>query len=325
MLLFLFKVLWLICTKYANLRFNITSLSHVLGVSPDVLPWIFISSSIQSIDTGMTSSVWAVSKDGKVYVVHGRSLIPVHGRSMKHVSAGEAGVWAVAQGGKVYFRKGVLSSNPTGTKWVKVSGQLLQVDSGPTGVVYAVDTSGHVRCRAKIMDQRPEGSFWRTVHSSFSASYVSCGSYGCWASDTNANIWFRFGVSQYHCQGTKWERVSGSLQQLEVGEHGEMWGVHTTSTLWNRVHVSADHPTGKGWKRVGSHGFKHVTVGRAGLFVITDQGNVYRKHVCENGNIVFQFMSHFLIFTFAKRALSHTNNNDLTHMHNNDVMYIVIV
>jgi hypothetical protein len=113
-------------------------------------------------------------------------------------------------------------------------------------------------------------------------SYVSCGGYGCWASD-GKNVWFRDGVSQYHCEGTTWEQVSGSLNQLEVGDHGEMWGINPTTTLWNRVRVSKDHPTGKGWKRVGSSGFSHVSVGRPGLFVVTDQGNAYKKHVCENG------------------------------------------
>lgn len=112
--------------------------------------------------------------------------------------------------------------------------------------------------------------------------YVSCGSYGCWASD-GANIWFRDGVTQYNCEGTIWEKVGGNLPQLEVGDHGELWGIHPTTTLWNRVRVSEDHPTGMGWKRVGSFGFSHVSVGRPGLFVVTDQGNAYKKHICENG------------------------------------------
>ena len=113
-------------------------------------------------------------------------------------------------------------------------------------------------------------------------TYVSCGSYGCWAGDGN-NLWFRDGVSQYHCEGTTWEKVSGNIRQFEVGDHGELWATNPTSTLWNRVRLSKDHPTGKGWKRVGSVGFNHVTVGRPGLFVVTDQGNAYKKHICENG------------------------------------------
>lgn len=201
---------------------------------------------------------------------------------MKHVSAGEAGVWAIAKNGKSYFRQGIASSTPAGTRWVRVSGRLLQVDSGPSGVVYAIDSTGKVRCRAKITDQKPQGSFWRTVPDTPSTmSYVSCGSYGCWATNSR-KIWFRDGVSKYLCKGTNWETVPGSLRQFEVGDHGELWGIHSTSTLWNRVRVSADHPTGKGWRRVGSFGFKHVTVGRPGLFVVTNQGNAYRKHFCTN-------------------------------------------
>lgn len=234
----------------------------------------------------MTSSVWAVGKHGKVYFVEGRSVTAIPAPAMKHVSAGGAGVWAVAKNGNAYFREGITSLNPKGRKWVKVSGRLRQVDSGPSGVVYAVGRDGDARCRAKITGNKPEGSFWRTVNSPSYMSYVSCGSFGCWASDSRARVWFRDGVSKYNCRGTKWERVSGSLNQLEVGEHGDVWGIHSSSTLWHRKFISADHPVGKGWRRVGSFGFKHVTVGRRGLFVVTDQGNAYRKHVCKNGKIL---------------------------------------
>ena len=113
---------------------------------------------MRSIDTGMTSSVWAVSKNMEVYYVEGRKLTLVP-QKMVHVSAGEAGVWGVASNGKAYFRKGVTSSNPIGTEWVKVSGRRFrQVDSGPFGVVYALDKSGNVLCRKHIAADKLEGT-----------------------------------------------------------------------------------------------------------------------------------------------------------------------
>ncbi len=129
------------------------------GVSPETLPWILISSDMRSIDTGMTSSVWAVGTQNEVYFVEGRNLTRVP-HKMVHVSAGEAGVWGVASNGRAFFRKGVTSWNPMGTGWVRVSGRRFrQVDSGPFGVVYAVDKTGSVRCRTKITADKLQGEY----------------------------------------------------------------------------------------------------------------------------------------------------------------------
>lgn len=106
----------------------------------------------------MTSSVWAVGRNNDVYLIKNRNLIQVPGKKMVHVSAGGAGVWGVTSGGRAYFRKGVTSSNPAGTAWLRVSGRRFkQVDSGPFGVVYGLSRDGNVLCRKKIAVDKLQG------------------------------------------------------------------------------------------------------------------------------------------------------------------------
>ena len=45
---------------------------------------------------------------------------------------------------EVFYRKGVSSTNPTGTEWVKVRGRLVQVDVDGDSQVVGVSSRHHV-------------------------------------------------------------------------------------------------------------------------------------------------------------------------------------
>ena len=89
--------------------------------------------------------------------------------------------------------------NQAGSRWERVGGRLMQIDSGPFGFVWGV-TKGHkIYYRTGITWKNPRGSGWRHVKGNL--KYVSVGEFGPWGVDRYDKILFRSGVSQARPKG----------------------------------------------------------------------------------------------------------------------------
>ena len=91
--------------------------------------------------------------------------------------------------------------NSVGSRWHRIRGQLMQIDSGPFGFVYGVSKYYKVYYCTAITWKNPKGSKWRRV--SGSLKYVSVGEFGPWGVDRYNKVWFRYGMSLARPQGNE--------------------------------------------------------------------------------------------------------------------------
>lgn len=86
-----------------------------------------------------------------------------------------------------------------GSRWKRVSGNLMQIDSGSFGIVWGVNKNHHIFCRIGVTVRNPRGQGWARVPGSL--KHVSCGQLGCWGVNRYRQIWFRYGVRRRTPQG----------------------------------------------------------------------------------------------------------------------------
>ena len=89
--------------------------------------------------------------------------------------------------------------NRVGSRWLRIPGNLMQIDSGPFGIVWGVNRRQIVFCRTGITWRNPKGSGWCRIGGKL--KYISCGELGCWGVSRNRHIVFRNGVSRRKPQG----------------------------------------------------------------------------------------------------------------------------
>ena len=80
-----------------------------------------------------------------------------------YISCGLYGHWGVNKEHSIYFRHGVKRSRPQGTKWQRVPGKLVKIESGPNGAVFGVNIRGTVYTRLGITRRNPIGKRWKVV------------------------------------------------------------------------------------------------------------------------------------------------------------------
>lgn len=231
-----------------------------------------LSQPMKQIDTGITSAVWATDPSEDIYFLSGKQFQKVAGKLI-HVTSGASGVWGVNRLNQIFFRDGVTLSLPKGVAWKLVAGGLMQIDSGPKGVVCGVAKAYGVYCREGITDASPTGTKW--FRTSGLLKYISCGGYGYWGVNAGGDIFFTRDVYDDKIQKTNWEKVDGSLRQIEAGPNGEVWGVNANDELFTRIGVTQGSPTGFAWKRIGGRSFVSVTVGQNALYAIDVGNTVY--------------------------------------------------
>ena len=97
-----------------------------------------------------------------------------------------------------------------GTKWIKVlSDPFIHIDAGPFGIVYAVTAKGALFARWGITKDNPQGVGWDRVPPAIAfegqrptiTRSVSCGSFGCWATDQSGLVSFRRDVTPQRTRG----------------------------------------------------------------------------------------------------------------------------
>ena len=225
------------------------------------------------VDSGITTSAWAINRRQQIFVFKGRWR-RVGGR-LKHISSGAAGVWGVSKSYSIYYRQGANRRNRAGRRWVRVSGKLKQIDSGPSGIVCGVSRSNRIYCRTSVTRSSRSGRGWMRIPGGL--KYISCGDYGYWGVNRRNNIYFREGVSRGNLRGTRWRKIPGKLTQIEAGRFGQVWGVNRHGRVYVRRGISERVPWGRGWKLVRTKKkWKHVTIGIGAVYGVAQNGYVYR-------------------------------------------------
>lgn len=234
--------------------------------------WQRIGRPLAQLDSGITNTPWGVDPNDGIYGFVNGKMRKVGGRLM-HVSSGQAGVWGVSRNYRIYNRRGISRRRKTGTRWTRVSGALMQIDSGPSGMVCGVNKNHYVYCRRGITRRRPTGNGWIRVPGRL--AYISCGLYGHWGVNKQYRIYFRYGVKFGKPQGRRWRRIPGALVQIESGPDGAVWGVNMEGLVFTRRGVSQRNPIGSSWKAVGRKHLTTVSVGLGYVFGIDNIGKPY--------------------------------------------------
>ena len=89
--------------------------------------------------------------------------------------------------------------NKVGSRWHRVGGRLMQIDSGPFGFVWGVSKSQRIYYRTGISWKNPKGSKWRKIGGDL--KYISVGEFGPWGVNRYNKIWFRYGMTRGRRQG----------------------------------------------------------------------------------------------------------------------------
>ena len=88
---------------------------------------------------------------------------------------------------QVYFRQGQTQSTPIGTSWLRVSGQLTQLEAGPEGQVWGVTPTGGLQSRLDVSATNPTGTSWKDEKPS-GYQHVTIGKSGVFAITVNGIV-----------------------------------------------------------------------------------------------------------------------------------------
>ncbi|XP_028395858.1 uncharacterized protein LOC114519877 [Dendronephthya gigantea] len=240
------------------------AISSIDGATWSVVPGRLMQVDVSPVD----DEVWGVSSGHQIWHYrHSQENWQRIPGLLNHVSVGEAGVWGVNKDNHIFYRKDYESvENSAGVGWVRASGLLKQIDSGPRGIVYGVNSNNDIFCRTGISHALPFGNSWRHVVGKL--KYISCGNLGCWGVNSNDDIFIRHGVTAANCAGSSWQHIPGKLKQIEVGANGVVLGVNSGNNLYRRLGITAADPDGTGWQLIGS-AYKHVSPGKNTAWGIT--------------------------------------------------------
>ncbi|XP_018430154.1 PREDICTED: fish-egg lectin-like [Nanorana parkeri] len=225
-----------------------------------------IPGKLKQIDAG-AGQVYGVSDKEEIFRWVNNTWEQIPGK-LTHVSVGPAGVWGVSRANLVYkFHN---------NSWMSVSGELKQVDAGGMRFLGGVNARDNVLClrRSCTLSNSSVVSF---VLLDGGLKYYSCGPMGCWGVNSNKQILYRYNVKPAACKGSHWQHVDGSLEMLEVGMDGSVFGVNTAGEVFKREGITKSTPLGTSWVFQDFCGtFKHVTYDDGILWLLDQYGDIYR-------------------------------------------------
>ncbi|XP_077312810.1 fish-egg lectin-like isoform X3 [Lithobates pipiens] len=210
----------------AKMFFAVSLLLLCVGISvaPDLFfstfPLLKVSMNLKQIDTS-GGEVYGVSNDSNIYHLVDKKWRQVPGKLI-HVTFGPAGLWGIN-------RENIILKMQD-NDWMPVSGYLKQVDAGGDKFLGGVNAQGNVYCLDQIYTiSRSSCVSFTPLNGTL--KYYSCGPKSCWGVNRDNNIYYRHNVSSMACQGTQWEQVGGSLEMLEVGTDGLVFGVDSEGNV----------------------------------------------------------------------------------------------
>lgn len=168
----------------------------VSTTSPEGQKWINISippnCDIKQISVGPTGLVWALLWSGRVIIRKGITKDNLTGEAwlevkspteakLMSISVGYNASWAVSSDTRVWFRKGMEGSNAgtseiaaTGTGWLEITGNMIQVSVGINDQVFAIGESDKcIYWRSGITPAELTGKRWRMIQANMQLSRTS--------------------------------------------------------------------------------------------------------------------------------------------------------
>ncbi|XP_022079616.1 tectonin beta-propeller repeat-containing protein 1-like [Acanthaster planci] len=173
---------------------------------------------------------------------------------IRQVSVGYNTVWALDQYYKPYYREGITASEPTGTKWVKLSDKtrVKYISVTQKGHVWGLSERDEPIFRKGASNTNIAGSEWQKVPGSRMQS-IKAGEAGVWGINwglpENNQLWYRkgtYGDPDTNTIGSEWLAVGGVFSYISVGDQ-RVYGTNYTSEIFYRSGISATVPTGDKW------------------------------------------------------------------------------
>ncbi|XP_072282900.1 fish-egg lectin-like [Pyxicephalus adspersus] len=221
---------------------------------------------LKQIDAG-AGEVYGVNDIDDIYHWVDNNWKQVPGKLI-HVSVGPAGLWGVNKDYTIFKYKV--------SDWMSVTGALKQIDAGGNKFVSGVNAQDNIFClRQSCTISDSSAVIFNQVDGAL--RYYSCGPIGCWGTNKDQSIFYRYNVTPTSCEGTRWQQVDGLLTMVEVSTDGLVYGVNAGGDLYRRDGITADTPTGTGWTKLDFCAvFKHVTYDNGILWIINTSGEIYR-------------------------------------------------
>ncbi|XP_071804529.1 uncharacterized protein [Asterias amurensis] len=174
---------------------NIYYREGILGRNPTGNDWVLVEGSLKHVSVSQHGHVWGVNKHDDIYHRIGASFWNPGGDSwkkicghLKQISVGEAGVWGVNSAHNIYYRDGTFGdpeSDPNGTGWTHVDGQLNYISSAEN--VYGVNCNGCVFKRVGRCSTNPVGTNWESHQGSL--KQIESFSLMVWGTNKHNNVY----------------------------------------------------------------------------------------------------------------------------------------
>ncbi|KAK9525422.1 hypothetical protein VZT92_016134 [Zoarces viviparus] len=223
---------------------------------------------VQQIDAGLGK---VIARDHNyAYFLAGSSWYRLSTIRLKHVSVGPAGIWGVGSNNLVYK---YIAGNFQQSRGLS----MLQVDAGGNDQVVGVNNGWGAYClrsASALAYSGPSSLSW--TYLSRSMKYFSCSPHnGCWGVDRSYRVYYAQ-VNPSTCSSSAWRIVSGrSLQMIEVGTDGKVFGVSTTGQVVQRAGISSRYPYGTSWVTIDvCLRMRHVSYDLGKLWVVSQSGFV---------------------------------------------------
>jgi len=258
--------------------------------------WEQMSLSLTRISKG-NSGVWGVDQDDVVYKLNSdekswtrftMKLIHVaSGASVLGVTRADD-IWRYLGNGKWERIEGALTNidvsdnnrvwgvnreqniyRLTGSKWEPISGKMVQVSVGKSGV-WGVNAGGAIYYRTGTYgDLDVSGSDWKKIDGG--KKWVASGSDLLVGVNSAGSIYYREGMSSHNPIGKRWVSVPGKLMQIDV--HGD--DVIGTD-FENHSYQTSVTTLGKGsWVQI-SRRLTRISKGKSGIWGVDDDEYVYK-------------------------------------------------
>ncbi|XP_063689003.1 uncharacterized protein LOC134822077 [Bolinopsis microptera] len=135
-------------------------------------------------------------------------------------------------------------------KWQAIPGSLTRISKGRSGV-WGVNRRGNI--------YKLNGKSWTRIPGNL--EHISSGGSSVWGVNKHGHIYRDAGHN-------KWQRIPGSLTNLDVSDNGHVWGVKKNQDIYRW--------TGKNWQHIGGKAIQ-VTVGPSGVWIVNRANNIYYR------------------------------------------------
>ncbi|XP_053718287.1 fish-egg lectin-like [Synchiropus splendidus] len=202
-------------------------------------------SQIKQIDAGH-GFVVAVDRHDRPYMLSGNRWTSLGSVRLRHVSVGRAGIWGIGKTNKVYKLVGgqFLAARGVTMKMVAAGG-----DDFLLGIRASNSRS---YCLISSRTQGFQGgTSLRWTSKSSKIAQASCGTNFCWGISSSGKPHVLSRITSRNCRSSRWERVSGALKMVKVGEDRSVFGLTANGQVHERIGITSGRPKGTRWRRQG--------------------------------------------------------------------------